>query len=84
MLGNGGYLLSVATYKVLDLNDLTTAEFYEILARSYRIQVRDADPADDTIFHHPGCWSLLAGEDRDLCGGSGETIAVSAPALSGR
>jgi lipopolysaccharide transport system ATP-binding protein len=83
MLGNGGYLLSVATYKVLDLNDLTTAEFYEILARSYRIQVRDADPADDTIFHHPGCWSLLAGENRELCGESGETVAVGAPALSG-
>ena len=58
MLGNGEYLLSVATYKVLDLDDLSTAEFYEILARSYRIQVRDADPADATLFHHPGIWEL--------------------------
>ena len=58
MLGNGGYLLSVATYKILDLNDLSTAEFYEILARSYRIQVRDGDPADATLFHHPGIWDL--------------------------
>jgi lipopolysaccharide transport system ATP-binding protein len=57
MLGNGGYLLSVATYKVLDLNDLSTAEFYEILARSYRIQVRDRDPVDATLFHHPERWS---------------------------
>jgi lipopolysaccharide transport system ATP-binding protein len=66
MLGNGGYLLSVATYKVLDLKDLSTAEFYEILARSYRIQVRDADPADATLFHHPGVWSLQAIDtDRD-------------------
>jgi lipopolysaccharide transport system ATP-binding protein len=60
MLGNGGYLLSVATYKVLDLKDLSTAEFYEILARSYRIQVRDDDPADDTCFHHPASWTLCA------------------------
>jgi len=67
MLGNGGYLLSVATYKVLDLNDLSTAEFYEILARSYRIQVRDQDPADATMFHHPATWSL-----RPLASGDGE------------
>jgi lipopolysaccharide transport system ATP-binding protein len=66
MLGNGGYLLSVATYKVLDLNDLSTAEFYEILARSYRIQVRDDDPADETCFHHPAVWTLRdAGSDTD-------------------
>jgi lipopolysaccharide transport system ATP-binding protein len=58
-LGNGGYLLSVATYKVLDLDDLSTAEFYEILARSYRIQVRDEDAADMTLFHHPGSWGVL-------------------------
>jgi lipopolysaccharide transport system ATP-binding protein len=57
MLGNGSYLMSVATYKVLDLADLSTAEFYEIHARSYRFQVRDADPADTTLFHHPGEWS---------------------------
>lgn len=58
MLGNGSYLLSVATYKVLDLKDLSTAQFYEILARSYRIQVRDEDPADNTLFHHPAAWDL--------------------------
>ena len=56
MLGNGGYLLSVATYKVCDLNDLSTAEFYEILARSYRIQVRDEIPTDETLFHHSAAW----------------------------
>jgi lipopolysaccharide transport system ATP-binding protein len=82
MLGNGGYLLSVATYKVLDLNDLSTAEFYEILARSYRIQVRDADPGDDTIFHHPGYWSSLAGPNRDLCHEAGETTGGAVPSLS--
>jgi lipopolysaccharide transport system ATP-binding protein len=60
MLGNGSYLLSVATYKVLDLTDLSTAEFYEIHARSYRFQVRDTDPADATLFHHPGEWSFEA------------------------
>ena len=68
MLGNGAYLISVATYKLLDLTDLSTAEFYEILARSYRIQVRDSDPADATMFHHPAVWNchtVTAGrEDR--------------------
>jgi lipopolysaccharide transport system ATP-binding protein len=58
LLGNGSYLLSVATYKVLDLTDLSTAEFYEIHARSYRFQVRGSDPADNTLFHHPGGWSF--------------------------
>jgi hypothetical protein len=82
MLGNGSYLLSVATYKMLDLKDLSTAEFYEILARSYRIQVRDADPADDTIFHHPGYWSALEGPNRDLCDEAGEATGGVVPALS--
>jgi len=58
MLGNGSYLLSVATYKILDLKDLSTAQFYEILARSYRIQVRDEDSADATLFHHPAAWNV--------------------------
>jgi lipopolysaccharide transport system ATP-binding protein len=58
MLGNGAYLISVATYKVLDLKDLSTAEFYEILARSYRIQVRDEDLVDATLFHHPASWRI--------------------------
>jgi lipopolysaccharide transport system ATP-binding protein len=62
MLGNGSYLLSVATYKVCDLKDLSTAEFYEILARSYRIHVRDSDPGDSTLFHHPASWSVEAVE----------------------
>jgi hypothetical protein len=48
----------VATYKVLDLKDLSTAEFYEILARSYRIQVRDEDLVDATLFHHPASWRI--------------------------
>ena len=43
---------------ILDLKDLSTAQFYEILARSYRIQVRDEDPADATLFHHPATWSV--------------------------
>jgi lipopolysaccharide transport system ATP-binding protein len=58
MLGNGSYLLTVATYKVCDLKDLSTAEFYEILARSYRIQVRDEYPTDSSLFHHPASWKL--------------------------
>jgi lipopolysaccharide transport system ATP-binding protein len=70
MLGNGEYLLSVATYKVLDLDDLSTAEFYEILARSYRIQVRDADPADATVFHHPGIWDMRTTGSRQDDGSS--------------
>jgi hypothetical protein len=82
MLGNGEYLLSVATYKVLDLDDLSTAEFYEILARSYRIQVRDADPADATLFHHPGIWDLRTTGSRQDDGRSlaalGEGDVISA------
>jgi hypothetical protein len=74
--------LSVATYKVLDLDDLSTAEFYEILARSYRIQVRDADPADATLFHHPGIWDLRTTGSRQDDGRSlaalGEGDVISA------
>jgi hypothetical protein len=83
LLGNGAYLLSVATYKVLDLDDLSTAEFYEILARSYRIQVRDADPADETCFHHPAIWTLCtAGSDIDDGVGAGGFAEVTATCLS--
>ncbi|TMJ66093.1 MAG: ATP-binding cassette domain-containing protein [Alphaproteobacteria bacterium] len=57
LLGNGSYLVTVATYRVCDLQDLSTAVFYEILARSYRIQVRDEIPTDETLFHHSGTWS---------------------------
>jgi hypothetical protein len=57
MLGNGSYLVTVATYKFCDLKDLSTAEFYEILARSFRIYVRDALPEDATLFHHPAQWT---------------------------
>ena len=56
-LGNGSYLVTVATYRVCDLQDLSTAVFYEILARSYRIQVRDEIPTDETLFHHSATWS---------------------------
>jgi hypothetical protein len=57
MLGNGSYLVTVATYKFCDLKDLSTAEFYEILARSFRIYVRDALLDDATLFHHPAQWT---------------------------
>ena len=57
LLGNGSYLVTVATYRVCDLQDLSTAVFYEILARSYRIQVRDEIPTDETLFHHSATWS---------------------------
>jgi lipopolysaccharide transport system ATP-binding protein len=80
MLGNGAYLVSVATYKVLDLRDLSTAEFYEIHARSYRFQVRDADPADTTLFHHPATWSLTVAESGDCA--PAEAPPRPLPALS--
>jgi lipopolysaccharide transport system ATP-binding protein len=56
LLGNGSYLVTVATYRVCDLKDLSTAVFYEILARSYRIQVRDEIPTNETLFHHSAAW----------------------------
>jgi len=79
MLGNGSYLLSVATYKICDLKDLSTAEFYEILARSYRIHVRDTDVADSTLFHHPAAWSVEAIEracwDTEITGPAQSVVA---------
>ena len=43
------------------------------LARSYRIQVRDTDPGDSTLFHHPASWSAEAIED--AAGGAMEFAA---------
>jgi len=74
--------VTVATYKFCDLNDLSTAEFYEILARSFRIHVKDALPEDATLFHHPAQWtaqpvvSMISGEAEGTGtpGGAGRLI----------
>ena len=80
LLGNGSYLVTVANYKVCDLKDLSTAEFYEVLNRSYRVHVRDAIPGDATIFHHPAAWSVeeIEGDDHGE-----EILAVQSDAPSG-
>jgi lipopolysaccharide transport system ATP-binding protein len=73
MLGNGSYLVTAATYKVCDLKDLSTADFYEVLNRSYKVHVRDAIPGDATIFHHPASWTV---QEIASAGPGGEIAAV--------
>lgn len=56
LLGNGKYVFSVAIYKNLDLNDLSTARYYDLLSRSFEFKVYGNPQGDSTLFHHPAKW----------------------------
>jgi lipopolysaccharide transport system ATP-binding protein len=59
-LGNGNYLVTVALYKSLDPIEasLDTAEFYDIVDRSYEFQVVGNPPLHNELFRHPGEWAM--------------------------
>lgn len=62
-LGNGTYVFSAALYAELDLNDLSTARAYDLLARSYSFEVVDRYRDDQSLFHHPAVWRGLSAGD---------------------
>jgi lipopolysaccharide transport system ATP-binding protein len=62
-LGNGTYVFSAALYAELDLNDLSTARAYDLLARSFSFEVVDRYRDDQSVFHHPAVWRGLVPDD---------------------
>jgi lipopolysaccharide transport system ATP-binding protein len=63
LLGNGTYLFSAAIYKVLDLNNVRTARFYDLLARSFQFRVAGPHRDDESVFFHPANWSEVDAMD---------------------
>lgn len=65
LLGQGKYMFSAAIYKTLDLNDMSSARYYDLLSRSFEFKV-DADYPDDvTLFNHPARWLGLDNASAD-------------------
>jgi lipopolysaccharide transport system ATP-binding protein len=62
-LGNGEYVFSAALYADLDLDNLSTARAYDLLARSFSFEVVDRYRDDRSMFHHPAIWTGLTQDD---------------------
>ena len=58
LLGNGEYVVSVAIYKHLDMNDLSTARTFDLLDKSFQFKVFTEFPQDDSIFLPPATWRM--------------------------
>jgi len=58
LLGNGEYVVSLAVYKQLDLDDSSTALFYDLLDRSFQFKVINQYKQDATTFIHPAQWLI--------------------------
>ena len=58
LLGNGEYVVSLAVYKQLDLDDSSTALFYDLLDRSFQFKVINKYKQDATTFIHPAKWLI--------------------------
>lgn len=56
LLGNGKYVFSVGAYRVLDLQKLQNARYYDLLSRSFEFEVTSQDRGDQSLFHHPHEW----------------------------
>ena len=56
LLGSGKYVFSAAIYKVLDLNYLSSARYYDLLSRSFEFHVQGHYKEDNTLFYHPVKW----------------------------
>lgn len=59
MLGNGDFVVSLAIYKSLDLNDTSTALFYDLLDRSFEFKVINKCKNDNTLVIHPAKWEEI-------------------------
>ena len=58
LLGNGKYVFTAGLYSNLDLANLSTARFYDLLSRSFTFEVRDEFRDDPSLFHHPSHWVI--------------------------
>lgn len=58
MLGSGDFVISLALYKQLNLDDTSTALFYDLLDRSYEFKVINKFKEDRTTFLHPEIWEI--------------------------
>lgn len=56
LFGQGKFIFSAGIYKVLDLNDMSTARYYDLLSRSYEINVQAIYNSDTSLIHHPVNW----------------------------
>jgi homopolymeric O-antigen transport system ATP-binding protein len=64
LLGNGKYIFSAAIYKIFDIKDLSTARYYDLLSRSFEIEVSAPTKDDSTLFYHPSEWKLLPSDEK--------------------
>jgi lipopolysaccharide transport system ATP-binding protein len=58
MLGNGEYVVSIGLYKVLDMADLSSAQYYDLWDRSFQFKVRTPYPLDASLCKAPGRWTV--------------------------
>lgn len=58
LLGNGTYVFSAAIYKTLNLENVTSAKYYDLLSRSFEFKIIDANRDDQSKFHHPATWHM--------------------------
>jgi ABC-type polysaccharide/polyol phosphate transport system ATPase subunit len=55
-LGNGSYVFSVGLYR--RLSHAEPSEVYDLLDRSYEIEIIGRGPFENGVFSHPGTWSV--------------------------
>jgi lipopolysaccharide transport system ATP-binding protein len=55
-LGDGGYTVSVALFRVLDPHG--QSQVYDLIDRSYEFQVVGSEPFSNGVFDHPARWSV--------------------------
>jgi lipopolysaccharide transport system ATP-binding protein len=58
LLGNGTYILTVGLYRTLDPHDAETAEYYDVLDRSYEFRVTGNPALHNELLVYPSRWSL--------------------------
>lgn len=62
LLGNGEYVVSVALYKTLDMQDTTSAVYYDLWDRSFQFKVVNDFPQDHSVCKAPSEWLVSTRE----------------------
>lgn len=57
-LGNGKFIFSAAIYKTLELDNLASAEYYDLLSRSFEFNVIAKDRSDISLLQLPVTWQV--------------------------
>lgn len=58
LLGNGRYTFSAGIYKILNLNRISTARYYDVLSRSFDFKVQAPYIDESSLIYHPSCWLI--------------------------